>query len=401
MRVLHITPYFAPAFVYGGPPRSILGLCKALRKIGIEASVFTTTANGTSDLAPSAAQWDIYESVPVHYFSRTFPKRFFRASTLAATLPCVFDDYDLLHVHGVWNYTNWNASLQARKLGKPYIISTRGMLDAGSMTHKSWRKRVAYTLLERDNLNAASFLHASSQAEAEAIGGYGLETKVFVLANGIEVPDGAFLPSLSFRKRLNLGGETPLIVFLGRIHPTKRLDLVAAAFTRVLKAIPTARLIVAGPNENNYRQYLAPYFTAIENSVLWLGEVDQEEKWLLLREANALVMCSDSESFGLSVVEALSVGLPVVVTRTCPWAEVETEGCGYWVPQEAFAIADALTKILTDQPAAKVMGERGKVLSTAKYRWEGIAKQMAEYYLQSLQSTSTYRAPYAAPSYLS
>lgn len=400
MRVLHISPYFAPAFVYGGPPRSILGLCKALRKIGVDASVFTTTANGTSDLAPSAAQWDIYESVPVHYFSRTFPKRFFRASTLAATLPRVIDDYDLLHVHGVWNYTNWNASLQARNLGKPYIISTRGMLDAGSMTHKSWRKRVAYTLLERDNLNAASFLHASSQAEAEAIARYALETKVFVLANGIEVPDESLLPPLSFRKRFNLEGGESLIVFLGRIHPTKRLDLVSAAFAQVLKTIPTARLVIAGPNENNFRQHLAPYFNSIERSVHWLGEVGQEEKWSLLREADALVMCSDSESFGLSVIEALSAGVPVVVTRTCPWAELETEGCGYWVPQEAFAIADALTKILTNQPAAKIMGERGKALSTAKYRWEGIAKQMAEYYLQSLQSTSSNRASYAAPSYL-
>lgn len=385
MRVLHVTPYFAPAFVYGGPPRSILGLCKALRKAGISAEVFTTTANGNIDLEPSGVQGSRYESVPVHYFRRTFPKQFFQSSALTAALSKVVREYDLVHLHGLWNFTVWAAANQARKRGVPYITSTRGMLDAGSMAHKPWRKKLAYEILERNNLNEAALLHATSDAEADVLKSYGLGEKAFVLSNGVDVPDESVLSPVQFRKQLQVGENTKLIVFLGRIHPIKRLDLLAEAFAQVRKTLPTAQLIIAGPNENNYRQQLEPYFAPIQESVHWLGEVGHEEKFSLLRAADALVMCSDSESFGVSVVEGMAAGLPVVVTHTCPWEEIETARCGYWVAHARQPIADALIRVLTNPSEAKAMGERGKSLVEARYRWDTIASKMVDYYTHAIK----------------
>ena len=86
MRVLHVPPCFAPAFKYGGVPISTLSLCKALLRIGVNVEVFTTTANGASDLPPSLEGADIYEGVPVRYFPRAFPKRFFGAAGLAEAI---------------------------------------------------------------------------------------------------------------------------------------------------------------------------------------------------------------------------------------------------------------------------------------------------------------------------
>lgn len=389
MRVLHITPYFAPAFVYGGPPRSILGLCKALRKVQVEVEVFTTTANGLGEFDLSVAQRRSYESVPVRYFPRTFPKRFFRSSALAKTLAEVIGEYDLLHLHGVWNLTGWEAARQARKRGIPYIISPRGMLDAGSMAHKRWRKRLAFDAMEKQNLAGAAFLHASSEAEAEALQSYDLGTRVFVLANGVEVP-AAFPPRRAqVRQQLQLGAEHKIVLFLGRIHPVKRLDLLAQAFAQILPTWPNARLVIAGPNENDYRQQLAPYFQALRGAVHWVGEVETSRKWALLQEADVLVMCSDSESFGVSVAEAMFAGLPVVTTRTCPWSEIETVGCGYWVAQDPGAIAEALRNVLQDSSEAQAMGKRGQELAEARYRWETIAEQMAHYYQQAIQRAGT------------
>src|SRR5262245_6170079 len=159
MRVLHVIPYFAPAFNYGGPPRCILDLCKALLKVGVNVEVFTTTANGSFDLPASLQGADVYEGVSVRYFPRAFPRRFFGAAGLAETIQGVLGSYDLVHTHGLWNLPALIASRAARRAGLPYVISLHGMLESGSMAHKSWRKRFAYLITERRILASAAFLN--------------------------------------------------------------------------------------------------------------------------------------------------------------------------------------------------------------------------------------------------
>src|SRR2546430_13590721 len=86
MRVLHVSPYFAPAFVYGGPPRSILGLCKGLQHAGVDVEVFTTTANGEKEMPASPPSGDCYDGVPGRYFARPMPRRLWSASGLREAL---------------------------------------------------------------------------------------------------------------------------------------------------------------------------------------------------------------------------------------------------------------------------------------------------------------------------
>jgi glycosyltransferase involved in cell wall biosynthesis len=111
-----------------------------------------------------------------------------------------------------------------------------------------------------------------------------------------------------------------------------------------------------------------------------VGEVTASERSALLREAAALVMCSDSESFGMSVLEAMAAAVPVVVTRTCPWPDVHRHGSGYWVDQRVDAIADALDRVLSNPEAAREMGRRGRALAESRYRWDVIARTFAAQY---------------------
>src|SRR5205807_10583551 len=107
VRVLHVTPYFAPAFVYGGPPRSILGLCRALQHAHVHVGVITTTANGAGELSPDVTSSAAFGEVRVDYLQRSFPKRHFGASGLRAWLDVHAGAYDLAHVHGCWNVFGW------------------------------------------------------------------------------------------------------------------------------------------------------------------------------------------------------------------------------------------------------------------------------------------------------
>jgi glycosyltransferase involved in cell wall biosynthesis len=384
MRVLHVTPYFAPAFNYGGPPRSILGLCKALLKAGVEVEVFTTTANGAGDLPASSSGADIYEGVSVRYFPRAFPKQFFGASGMAEAILEVMGSYDLIHIHALWNLPSWAASRPARKAGLPYVISPRGMLEPGALAHKAWRKRFAYLAAERRNLANAAFLHATSDFEGSTLTKLGLESEIVVLPNGVDLREDDWPVRGEFRRKHGLTDKVKLIVFLGRIHPIKRLDILAGAFGRVHEAMPDTRLIIAGPDERGCRKTLEPLFAGASGAVHWVGEVEQADKWALLRDARLLVMCSDSENFGMSVLEAMAAGVPVVVTRTCPWPEIETAGCGFWVAQESGEIANAALRILRHQDEAEAMGERGKRLARERYGWDSIACRMADHYAAAI-----------------
>jgi len=267
----------------------------------------------------------------------------------------------------------------ARRHGLPYVLSPRGMLASGAMRHHAARKRLAYQLIERRHLSSAALLHATSPAEALSIERRVAGVPVAILPNGVDAPPAACARG-AFRRAHGLPDEAPLIAFLGRVHPIKRLDLLAAAFDRIRAARPGARLVIAGPDGESHRRRLEPLFRAAGDLVRWTGEVGDREKWTLLADAQALVLCSDSESFGMSVVEALAAGVPVVVTRTCPWAEVETAGCGFWVPQDADAIARGVLDLLADPISARIMGERGRGLVRARYTWDAVARAMIERY---------------------
>ncbi len=373
MRVLHVSSYFAPAFAYGGPPRTILGLCAALRNAGVDVSVFTTTANGRAELPASSDGGSSVDGVRVRYFPRAMPRRFFGASGMKEALSNELSAFDLVHVHGIWNVPGWLAIQESRRQAVPYVVSPRGMLDPGSFAHHRLGKEIFYRLRERRNLRGASFLHATSSQEAASLQRLRLGPEVVVVPNG--VPEPPLRKRSDFRSRHGLPAGARVVAFLGRLHPTKRIDLLLAAFHKVRRRVPGSFLVLAGRPDG-----IDPARLELGERSLWLGELDDTEKWELLRESSLLVLCSDSESFGLSVLEALSVGVPVVTTRTCPWEEIEVHGCGFSVLQDENSIAEGMEQILTDDAMARSMGDRARAFVDERYRWSAIGREMARRY---------------------
>ena len=384
MRILHITPYFAPAFVYGGPPRSVLGLCKALQRAGVQVEVVTTVANGPTDLAPSPPEGSEYEGVRVRYLPVAFPRRFFGAR-MRGPVSTALARADLCHIHGIWNVPEWSAARLARACGVPYVLSPRGMLQPAARTRGRWRKAIAYRLFEQVNLAHADLLHATSDAEAAILRSLALDVPIIVVPNGVDTAAAASAPP-GFRQRFGIPRDAFVVAFLGRIHPIKRLDLLASAFAAVRETHSDVHLVLAGPDERGDLASVMRQLTAHAGYVHAPGTLGEDDKWALLRDANVSVQCSDSESFGLAIVEAMAAGVPVVVTRTCPWPEIEARDCGVWVEQSAPALADAIRRLLADRPRAAAMGERGAAFARERFGWDAIALAMAELYATARRS---------------
>jgi glycosyltransferase involved in cell wall biosynthesis len=378
VRVLHVSPYFAPARQYGGPPASVLGLCKGLQGAGIDVEVVTTTANGRTPLPPSAAGGGEYEGVPVQYVAAAFPRRFFGAR-LRQPLTAALARADVCHIHGVWNVPEWWASRLARAGGVPYVVSPRGMLQPQAMRRGRWRKAIAYSLLERRNLEGAALLHATSEQEAAAIRDLRLDVPVATVPNGVDLA-AARQAARGYRTRLGIPPGAFVVLFLGRMHRIKRLDLLGGAFAGVRATHPSVHLVLAGPDEHGLIPDLLRRLSEHAGAVHALDVVSGAEKWALLKDADVMVQCSDSESFGLAVVESLAAGVPVIATRTTPWGEIEARECGFWVEQSAPAIAAAI-RTLVDDPARRArMGERAAALAHERYGWDAIAPAMARLY---------------------
>jgi glycosyltransferase involved in cell wall biosynthesis len=378
LRVLHVTPYFPPALPYGGPPASVLGLCQGLQRAGVDVEVVTTTANGRASLPPSPPGGDKYDGVLVHYADRAFPRRFFGAR-VRRPLKTALAVADVCHIHGIWNVPEWWASRLARGSGTPYVISPRGMLQPEATRRGRMRKAAAWSLVDARNVKSAALLHATSEQEATALRALELGSRIEVVPNGVDLT-AARQAARGFRSRLGIPSDAFVVLFLGRMHRIKRVDLLVDAFSAAHAANPSMHLVLAGPDEQQLIPGLLARASNVAGHLHAIGAIHDADKWALVKDSDVMVQCSDSESFGMSIVESLASAVPVIATRTCPWSEIETNGCGFWVEQTAPAIADALSALVRDPSLRSSMGERGAAFARDRYSWDAVASRMALLY---------------------
>ena len=180
-------------------------------------------------------------------------------------------------------------------------------------------------------------------------------------------------------------------MFLGRLDEHKRLPLLLAAFAQVRAALPTARLVIAGPDDKGYLAQLRRVAAELHLTpfVHFPGLVEGATKTALFAQASVCVLPSYSENFGMAVVEALAHARPVVVTEGVDIGpEIAEAGAGLVVPPDAGALAGALLQLLRDPVAAHAMGQRGRAMVETRYNADVVATQMLAVYQQLIQTHS-------------
>jgi glycosyltransferase involved in cell wall biosynthesis len=388
MRIVHVTPYFAPAFVYGGPPRSILGLCRALRRTGADIAVVTTSANGAADLPAAVTERSTFEDVPVTYLPRSFPKRDFRSAALGGALDTVAAGCDLVHVHGCWNFFGWTAAQWCWQRRVPYVLSPRGMLYPWSFRQGRWvRKQLSYALFERPTLGRARCIHATSMQEAAVVTALRLGNEVMVVPNGLDDLDEAQPPrSDAFRARFGVEPADFLFLFLGRIHPKKGLDTLLPAFRDVAGHTRRAMLLIAGAGEPEYVASLQASARDLIDAgrIVFAGYLTGDDRRLAFASADGFVLTSHSENFGMGVAEAMVAGLPVVVSRECPWPQIEAWRAGLWVENSPASVSHALQTLLNDPAAAHAMGQNGCRQARMHLDWNHLVGDMLQVYARAI-----------------
>ena len=373
MRLLHVVPSYLPAVRYGGPIKSVHGLCSALASRGHDVQVFTTNVDGPGDSQVPLGVPVARDGVKVWYFPSRWLRRIYWSPTMARALAENVGSFDLAHLHSVFLWPTSAAARAARAAGVPYVLSPRGMLVKDLFRARSRYAKTAWMVLfERANLVRAAGIHVTSAVEAAALRefGYRLSGRVFVVPNGVDIPGAAFQANDS---------RPPYLLMLGRINWKKRIEIALEA----LALTAEVRLVIAGGDDENLADRLRRRAAelGVADRVDFVGSVDDERKTKLLREALALLMPSLSENFGNSVLEAMAQGTPAIVAPQVGAAEiVEASGAGFVVAANPTAFADAVRHLQGDPALRAQMGEQARSAAADHYSWPAIAARMEHEY---------------------
>lgn len=372
MRILHVVPTYLPAVRYGGPIRSVHGLCAALASLGHEVHVFTTNIDGADDSDVPLGQPIDIDGVKVRYFSSRFLRRLYWSPKMKEALIREVPGFDLVHVHSVYLWPTWSAARIAERAGVPYVVSPRGMLVRELIERKSaLLKRVWIRAIERRTIASAKAVHVTSRKELDDVRELGLDLpSVLVVPNGVDGPKDEFL-----NDSIEGDDNHEFVLFLGRINWKKGLDRLIRAW----RFVPGVKLVIAGNDEESYRQELEriAHDAGVAERIRFVGMVEGEEKWSLFRRAAIFVLPSYSENFGIAVLEAMLMACPVIVTPEIGLAETVAESnAGIVTDGDPASLGAAVVELLGDRERRLEMGSSGRRLAAGSYGWPDLAQRM-------------------------
>ena len=359
----------------GGVATAVVGITTTLAQKDVECSVFSTVGTREGN--------DPYklDGVESHVFHTSKLARFWYGHSLKlrSSLQKVIPSYDLIHIHELWNYPGFAAYQVAKSTNKPYVLSIHAALDPDRLSFKAYKKRPYLKFIRRKILNQASTLFALTITEKEHIQNLGISSPISVIPNGI-FPEIFNTPNFQagVLKQLSQVKDKYIILYLGRIHPLKGIDLLVEAFGDIAKIREDVCLVIAGDDEVGYRSQLELQLSnlGILDKTIFTGLLNETDKVAMLGIADIFVLPSYSEGFSMSILEAMASGLPVVITDKCYFSEVGTSGAGLIVETSSDQLRDALMSFFENPGKIKQMGGKGRQLVLQKYTWDKVVDQI-------------------------
>ncbi len=322
MRILQINASYKPAYIYGGPTMSVSRLSEMMVKSGCEIEVFTTTANGAIELPVSPKTQTLVDGVPVTYFKRLTKDHSHFSPSLLLKLWKEVKQFDVVHIHAWWNLVSvlscWIASLRR----VPVIVSPRGTLSNYSFGNKnSLPKKLIHGLLGKSLLKKST-IHVTSQREQTGIEAIIEPKRIVNIPNFIALPE--HIDSTKYQQANHLK-----LLFFSRIEEKKGLDILLNALRNV--NIPY-HLTIAGDGANEYINSLKNLAdkNGVSAYISWIG-FQGANKFELLQEHDLMILPSYDENFGNVVIESLSMGTAVLISKYVGLSDYVSENNLGWV----------------------------------------------------------------------
>lgn len=385
MRILFVIPYFYPAEAFGGPVKVAFDVGRQLVKHGHEVVVFTSDAKDLKNrLDVEHAE---IEGMQVYYFrnlSMSFVKwsKLFITLDLPRKLRSDLKSFDIVHIHEYTTYQNIVVHHFAKKFGVPYILQAHGSLPKIGRQARKW----IYDALFGSNLiRDTSKVIALNEVEVGQYKYVGVPAqKIALVPNGVDLSEYSDLPSKgSFKKKFGIDRNMRIVLYLGRIHEIKGIDILVRAFASILQKLDNVRLVIVGPDDGYLHEIKALTRTLlIEDKVLILGPLYGMAKLEGYVDADVYVLPSRYETFPMTVLEAYACGKAVIASNVGGLNQLVLDGAtGLLVePGNFMDLANKISYLMDHAEKAEEMGLKGKQYVKEHFNIDKIAEDLENLY---------------------
>lgn len=387
MRILKVSQFYYPAVSFGGLVSAVQGMAEGLAKRGHTVVVLTSNLLDLHHKVSGQTITQQVNGVTVVYLRTLLQSRVttINPGILLFSARHVHE-FDVIHIYGYYNLLAPFVCYFARKRGIPYVFEPSGMLVP--MLRSLNRKRIYHRIFGKTILDGANKVIATSRYEAERLTRAGVNEACIVVRHiGVDLPldSRSQINHRQLRHRLGITDEERIVLFLGRICPVKRLDLLLLAFSEL--SLPDTKLVIVGPAEDDkYVEHLKKMQSelGLSQRVIFPGPLFGQDKVAALASADIFVLPSEHENFGIAAVEAIAVGTPVIITQECGVAPHLRDRVGLVVRPDYRELRDAMAELLTNQKLHNAF--RSNCLSVAaEFGWEGPLALMERLYTELLK----------------
>ena len=361
----------------GGPSRSVPMLVKGLAEVGVDVTLMTQRSDemNTHAIEGTTAKLKILED---GYSDKDVEDYMLN------------EKFDIIQLQSMWDPRYHRLTKIANKHNIPYIITPRGMLEPWSLSQNKWKKRLALMLYQLKDLKKAACIFTTAEMEAQHVRELGVHVPISVIPNGIET-DG-------YACRTSMKGVKKQILFLGRVHVKKGIELLIEAFSNLHKDFPDWNVVIVGNGEPEYINSLELKVKSmgLQNCIKILPQVYGETKTKLYQVSSLFCLPSYSENFGMVIAEAMSCGVPAITTNGTPWqllnGDCTTMGAslnilgdekrtGWCIDLTMENLKKALREAMSmDSEELYEMGQRGSRMINENFNYRLVAKKTQSLY---------------------
>lgn len=346
----------------GGPSRSVPMLVKGLVEFGVDVTLMTIRSKNMNvhALEGTTARLKVLEPS----FTRKEITRYLKD-----------EKFHLIQIQSMWDWPYHKVMVEARKLGIPYIVTPRGMLEPWSLSQKKWKKKLAWWLYQRNDVQKSVCVFTTAKMEAEHVTNLGITTCKAVIPNGIETDSYPCKTSVDVVKKQ--------VLFLSRVHVKKGIEVLFEAWKQIHPDYEDWQLLVIGNGE-------AEYIHSLENRVECLGlkesikilpPVFGNDKIQIYQESALFCLPSYSENFGMAIAEAMSCGTPVITTTNCPWNILNDTKTGWCIDLNVDNLERALREALSMNPTELYdMGQKASKLIYENFDYRNVTRKTLKLY---------------------
>jgi len=360
IRTVHIVPRINDEA--SGPSYSVVQLCRALREDGCDTTLAVIDAE-PSKLMPGFVKT---------FAGEGFPRKLGRSPEMLHWLRTAVNDggVDVIHNHSLWMMPNVYPGWSTRGTNTPLVVSPRGTFSKWALNRSKWVKKAFWHTVQSHAIKHASCFHATADHEYRDIRRAGFKQPVCVIPNGVDIP--------IITKQPKENKELRKLLFLGRIHPVKGVDILLRAWAALYPRFSDWELEIVGPDNDGYMRDMIELTRTLKlQRVSFRGPLFNQDKVRAYQEAELYVLPSHSENFGMTVAESMASGTPAIATRGTPWSGLEHHGAGWWIDVGVPPLVACLEEALK-YPSGKLaeMGVIGRKWMLQEYSWGKVASMM-------------------------